>query len=167
MLEQLLESFWEWLNMSPTEYSCRFCDDSIEEYMFPDWARMLHEVRQCIEESRQDMIPLVLEAMAIDHEVEDVLDFLTERASDSYIVDITLCIATNIQPHARWQGAELICRRPTIEGEHVLKQLMGDTNPYVRKRARNAYILLEKKKPQGPVLCDDNKPANDVRPNSG
>ena len=44
----------------------------------------------------------------------------------------------HLQPHARWQCAELIRRRKPDNGKRVLKKMLTDSDEYVRKRAKTA-----------------------------
>lgn len=139
MINTLLNEFWAWINLTPQEYACGSSDNSIEEYMFPHWEELLNSAYQCIDQSDVAAITNVLTAMAIDNEEESILDYLTEKANDEYINSMICHLVTHEQPHARWQGAELIARRNPRGGIYILNQLLHDKNSYVKKRASNAY----------------------------
>lgn len=144
MIDNLLCEFWAWLGISRQEYLRRSVSVEFEEYMFPKWSFLINETFHAI--SREDMciIPSIMEVMALDNESENVLDYLSENATSSFLDNIYMRLPECSFHHARWQGAELIQRRPTTVGKEILYCLISDENSYVKKRAQNSYFAILK-----------------------
>lgn len=140
-LKKRLHEFWIWLDITPADYAQQF-DTVFEEYMFPDWNALLDEAYQSVSRSDTAAINDILETLAIDNEEENLLDYIVDYARDSFLTSLISALPGCIQPNARWQGAEIILRRPSSERILVLQLLMRDEHPYVRKRASNAFISL-------------------------
>ncbi|MBP5780095.1 MAG: hypothetical protein J6X34_02535 [Clostridia bacterium] len=112
--------------------------------MFPLWDAMIAETVDLINGSVEDEISIdgILTAMALDNETEDILNYIAENGSESFICRLIERGAVHLQPHARWQCAELIKRRKPSNGRKMLSILLSDRDEYVRKRAQNAVCEL-------------------------
>ena len=139
-LSNILNSFWDWIHLTPQAYA-EFSREAknLEEYSFPFWQRMISETINLINESpsNESDIDSILTVMSIDNETEDILDYIAQNGSDTFICRILKIGVVHLQPHARWQCAELIRRRNPINGDTLLSQLLSDPDAYVRKRAQN------------------------------
>lgn len=139
-LAPILECFWSWLGITPEDYAQR--DGDLEEYMFPQWERLISSAEAAIALEAIDYANELWTAIALDNEQETLLDVLSDRASDDYLDQLILVAPTHPQYHARWQATELIRRRPTPNGLSVLNLLCRDKHPYVAKRAQNTRKYL-------------------------
>ena len=130
--------------MSPEEYAL-ISDNSVEEYMYPNWTEMLKTVQEIVDRDIWDWkdIRFILVLMALDNETEDVLDYLSENGSDKLTRRIIEEGKSFFLSDTRWQCAELIGRRCKSGGEDLLKPFLTDRDPYVRKRASNVRDLLK------------------------
>lgn len=137
-MDFLLKLFWNWLGASAEEYAKNF-SKNYEEFMFPHWDKLITETKNVISTEEESQIYNILTMMAIDNEEETILEYISDNSSAAFVDLLIQVIPQHIQPHARWQGAELIRRRLTAHGPVILKQLSQDENDYVVKRAKNAY----------------------------
>lgn len=139
-LSDTIDDFWRWIKMSPQEYAQKSRQIDLEEYMFPDWDNLISKVKKTIQKSysNDEAVDMVLIVMALDNEDEEVLDFISDNGSDYFVKKMVERSVNHLQPHARWQCAELIRRRKPDNGKRVLKKMLTDSDEYVRKRAKTA-----------------------------
>lgn len=143
LLPSILNSFWNWIHLTPQAYaviSRKQEAQELEEYMFPFWQTMISETINLINESptSEMAIDSILTVMAIDNETEDILDYIAQNGSKPFICRLIETGVVHLQPHARWQCAELVRRCKPANGDTILSKLLSDPDDYVRKRARNA-----------------------------
>lgn len=113
--------------------------------MLPPREELLHLIRETealITGEDQAQISNILTVMSIDNEEEAVLDFISETGSADFVDLLIQAAPRHVQPHARWQCAELIRRRRPKHSMSILRELLQDSNEYVVKRAENAYAEL-------------------------
>lgn len=138
-LRKELELFWIWAGSSPEIYAKynQLKDKDETDYCF---GNLLHEVEKLLKKSDISDCEYdnLLTAMALDNEVEGILDLCSEIATDQQIVKIVQIGIKHIQANARWQVAELLSRRPIKNANKYLSILLKDDSPYVRKRAQNS-----------------------------
>ncbi len=144
-LSGILNEFWKWIGLTPQLYavvSRTQRAQELEEYMFPLWDVMISETIDLINESPADEISIdeILTVMAIDNETEKVLDYIAESGSEPFICRLIERGVVHLQPHARWQCAELIRMRNPLNKGKMLSILLSDHDEYVRRRAQNAVI---------------------------
>lgn len=139
-LSSILNSFWKWIHLTPQLYAIASRTKDLAEYMFPSWDKMISEAINLVKMSPTDesTIDSILTAMAIDNETEDILDFIVQNCSESFINKLIEVGVVHCQPHARWQCAELIRRRRPSNVDKLLPILLSDSDDYVAKRAKNA-----------------------------
>ncbi len=140
-LSPILDSFFHWLGLTPEEYARR--EDDMEEYMFPQWDALISAAEAVIAQESTEYADELWTAVALDNEQENLLDTLSDQASDGYLDRLILTAPAHPQFNARWQAAELIRRRPTPNGLAVLKLLCRGKHSYVAKRAQNSKKYLE------------------------
>lgn len=140
-LAPILDSFFHWLRLTPEEYARR--EDDLEEYMFPQWDALISAAEAVIAQESTEFADELWTAIALDNEQENLLDALSDHASDDYLDRLILSAPAHPQFNARWQATELIRRRPTPNGRSVLQLLCRDEHPYVAKRAQNSKEYLE------------------------
>lgn len=142
ILSPILDRFFHWLDIFPEDYARR--EDTLEEFMFPQWDVLISAAEAVIAQESSESANELWTAIALDNEQENLLDYLSDHASDDYLDRLILFAPAHPQHHARWQAAELIRRRPTPNGLSVLTLLCQDEHPYVAKRAQNTKNFLEK-----------------------
>ena len=140
-LAPILDSFFHWLRLTPEEYARR--EDDLEEYIFPQWDALISAAEAVIAQESTEFADELWTAIALDNEQENLLDALSDHASDDYLDRLILSAPAHPQFNARWQAAELIRRRPTPNGRSVLQLLCRDEHLYVAKRAHNSKEYLE------------------------
>ncbi len=79
----------------------------------------------------------LLTVMALDNEGENLLEYIEEHSSNEQLNMIVEVGVSHLQPAARWQIAELICRRKPENYLKYLSVLSEDSHSYVRQRAQN------------------------------
>ncbi|MBR1758895.1 MAG: hypothetical protein IJ744_09255 [Lachnospiraceae bacterium] len=86
--------------------------------MFPLWNEMMDATIELVKQEplEESVLHQILTVMAIDNETEDVLDYLTDHASDLFVSKLIEVGVKHEQPGARWQCAELIRRRKPCGG---------------------------------------------------
>ena len=143
----LLKQFWEWLPIPYEEYAINGISQSNEicEDSFPFFCELLSYAELIVKQGFVDdeHIYDLLTIMGIDNETESVLDFIENEASDYQIQHISSIGITHPLYNARWQLAELICRRKPTQYSFYLQMLSKDTHPYVKRRARNCIGKME------------------------
>ena len=143
----VLERFWMWAGIDPDEYAqfgMTRCNGK-EEFDFPEYDELLCYVRRLIDKKTRvhHEVEDIVIGLALDNETEDILDYLSKECGDDEILVIVKEAISSIQPHARWQIAELIGRRQPIGCRKYLYDLCNDSDPYVRQRAVNAMRQLD------------------------
>lgn len=143
-LSDIIGKFWKWINLSPQEYAQKSMQTDLEEYMFPDWDNLITKAERIIQKpySNNEVVDMILTVIALDNENEDVLDFISSNGSNDFVNTIIERCIIHLQPHARWQCAELIRRRKPKNGQRILIKLLSDSDEYVRKRAQIALYDL-------------------------
>ena len=145
----MLKQFLEWLPVSYEEYANNGisqlqgnCEDS-----FPFFTELISYAELIIKEDLVDdeHINDLLTIMGIDNETEYVLDFIESNSSDYQIQNITRIGIAHSLYNARWQLAELICRRKPLQYDFYLQALSKDAHPYVQRRAINCIEQINKK----------------------
>ena len=157
-MNELLNEFWQYLKMTPEEYSMCSMNQDLEEYFFPRWEEIKNIAYSLIDSEKMDSesLDMVLLIMALDNEEEYITDYLTEEGrnneyimeisgnsgncSDKYIEKLSERAIRFPQPHARWQVAEVLRRRRTKNTLSILEKLLSDENAYVRHRAKYSYL---------------------------
>ena len=140
-LKALLCRAWDWLGVSSDGYAqSGYSGD--EEYLFPEWDKLLRATEELVLQEAVDAVNDIWTAVALDNEEENLLDFISESASDAFVDQLIAVIPDHPQPNARWRAAELIRRRSSDAGIQVLQVLIHDVDSYVRKRAQGAYDSL-------------------------
>lgn len=138
-LKSELGLFWQWAESSPEIYAVlnRLEDRNETDYCTGGLFIAVKELLKRRNLSDDDYND-ILTAMAIDNEVEDILDLCSVFASEQQIEGLVKVGINHIQSNARWQIAELLSRRPIKDAEKYLNMLLCDKNAYVRKRAENS-----------------------------
>lgn len=148
-MNELLNEFWQYLKMTPEEYSMCSMNQDLEEYFFPKWEELKNIAYSLIDSEKMDSesLDMVLLIMALDNEEEYITDYLTDKdtgsnfnCSDKYIEMLSERAIRFPQPHARWQVAEVLRRRRTKKTLSILEKLLSDENAYVRHRAKYSYL---------------------------
>lgn len=137
-LKEVLSRIWSWLGISSDVYA-RSSSEDYDEYMFPDWDELINITEKLVLQEDAKASNEIWTAVALDHEEENLLDFISEHASDTFVDQLITNVPMHNQPNAKWQAAELIRRRRSCTGERILQLLLHDTDPYVRKRALASY----------------------------
>jgi len=142
LLPNVLNNFWNWIHLTPQAYAAISRQQEaqeLEEYMFPFWQTMMSETINLINDSptNEETIDSILTVMAIDNEAENILDYIAQNGKESFICRLIEIGVEHLQPHARWQCAELIQRCKPVNGDTMLSKLLSDPDDYVRKRAQN------------------------------
>lgn len=139
-LKTLLDEFWSWICLTPQEYAMESVNRDFEEYMFPNWMEIMRVSKQTVTLALldNDSLSSLLSAMAIDNEDENILDFVILKGTNQFIEKLIEIGVSHLQPHARWQCAEVIRRRLPENGRTILKKMQNDPVPYVAKRAQIA-----------------------------
>lgn len=139
-----MNDFWNWAKISSKEYSERSYGNKIEEFFYPRWDELIKYAKNIVDNQNtsDEMIDSLLTIMAIDNEREELLDFISNYANNSYIYQLIKRGATHVQPQARYQIVELIKRHPNKIGIQALKSLINDPFIFVSKRAINTLNEL-------------------------
>ncbi len=139
-LSNIIDSFLRWIHLTPELYAKQSREKDLEEYMFPYWDDLLNEAEKAISASSLDnkTIDQILTVMAFDNENEDLLDYIISNGTDVFISRLIEAGIHHCQPQARWQCAELIRQKKPHNYKEYLKELMQDSDNYVRQRANNA-----------------------------
>ena len=145
-MNQLLEEFWKWANITPEEYAQDVYGqrDRFEEDNFDHFIALVAYAKQIVNQnflSADDLDDLIT-IMAIDNESEMVLEYVKENSSNEQLEQIISMGMVHLQPQARWQIAELIFARKPIRYIEKLNSLTKDSHPYVRKRAKNCIDFV-------------------------
>jgi hypothetical protein len=147
-LRDELNCFWEWASMTPEEYSLMPNSDEWE-VDYPQWNQIYKlvsdELQKIISDPSMVDYCSILEAMAIDNEVENIM-LLVEK-DNTVAKKIIEKGYTFYQPQTRWQVAELIRRIGDTSSEFILeKMILSDNNKYVQRRALLALEAISKEK---------------------
>lgn len=142
-LDTELKAFWEWADSSPEIYAKynKLKDKNETDYCL---TKLYYEVDLLLHKPyiSDDEYDDLLTAMALDNEVEDILELCSETATDQQITKIVQIGIHHIQSNARWQVAELLSRRYIENANKYLSILLKDNSTYVRKRAQNSINNL-------------------------
>ena len=151
-LKMYLSSFWEWAGRSSGEY-VKDSETGIggtgagnfSEYLYPLFDHMILCAKGTahMKEISAEDVENFLTVLALDHEAENLLDWLKYHASVSFIQRIVECGVHHIQPNARWQIAELLRVRDVSCRYDYLHLLEIDEDSYVQKRAQNSLAYLQ------------------------
>ena len=145
-MKSLLEQFWKWIDLTPLQYAQTHLDQKsgVYEDQFPYMENLRSYAKEIVDKGilTNECLDDLLTIMAIDNESEDTLDYITKNGSDKQIEKIARIGTTHLQPHARWQTAELICRRNLNNCMDLLLILSNDEDQYVKKRAVNCINAL-------------------------
>ena len=139
-----INDFWVWAGMSPVEYSKNgFNHEQRFEDEYPNFDKMINYAKNLIGDTDITAKKLddILTIMAIDHESEEILDYVVQNYPSEKLVCLIELGIEHIQPNARWQIGELIYRRKPIDYMLYLERLQNDNDSYVRKRASNLVQL--------------------------
>ena len=138
-----LEQFWKWSNRTFDEYARIGMNQNKGEYedQFPLFDEMIAYARTVVDNVVTDDSDLddLLTIMALDNEAETVLDYVEGNSTADQFDKIIALGLKHVQPHARWQIAELLYRRKPKNYMELLYVLSQDEHPSVRQRAQN-YI---------------------------
>jgi hypothetical protein len=138
----LVDAFWHWTGIPKEDWwNVDINDLPIDAAHFEQLGEMCNACIKLVNCSLTDKdTEYFLMGMAINSEDEDILDFMKEYATDTFLYDVISTGVSYPQADARWQLAELL-RRDIRERECFLHILSNDPDEYVRKRAEN--ILRE------------------------
>ncbi len=151
-LESYLSSFWEWAGRSSDEYAQESetgvgstYEGDFSEYLYPKFDDMIlcAKCTARMKEMPAEDVENFLTVLALDHEAENLLDWLKDYAPVSFIQRIVECGVHHIQPNARWQIAELLRVRDVSCRYDYLHLLEIDEDSYVQKRAQNSLAYLQ------------------------
>ncbi len=155
-LNLLLENFWIWCGLSAEEYAAS-AGPLIPEFDYPNFEAMIQCVEKEILKENKEIktIDLILTVLALDNEAENILDFMVENLSEEYLQVIVTYGWNHMQPHTRWQIAELLFRRQLPNYKEVLYLMLKDENEYVRKRVANLVRdMTQDTASRGDTGCD-------------
>lgn len=136
-----LKDFWEWFQKTPEQYA--MCELQYiynhMEYDYPEYQALIDFATQVVDNNtkNEDDIYDLLTIMALDNESENILDYIEDNSTDEQIQIIIKLGMSHLQPHARWQIAELLYRRKPKDYLCNLIILSIDNNSYVSQRALN------------------------------
>jgi len=138
----ILNEFWKWAGITPQRYAAD--KPQLEEYMFPEWSRLIALAVEFIDsrDCSDAALDFVLTVMALDNETEDILDHVADNADDSYTEALIRKGVHHPMYGARWQTAELISRRSPADSRVLLSMLLSDSDEYVVRRANCAIDVL-------------------------
>ena len=142
-----LKEFWEWLPVSYDEYATSgVLQSSIGcEENFDHFNQLLIYAESIIRSDKVDAESIndLLSILALDNEMESILELIVERSSKKQLQSIIFHGIKHPLYHARWQLAEIIYRRkPKCYKEH-LYALSQDSHPYVKKRSMNCLNYVD------------------------
>lgn len=146
-LNNLLQDFWIWSDISEKEYSCLpNASETVEPFFFPEFEAMQEKCHSLINTNmNEQQINDFLTCLALDEEEEVILDWCKDIADSWFLVQLSKAGCSHLQPDARWQIAELLRCRDIPQRYDILQHLCKDTNAYVRKRAQNTMAYLSGK----------------------
>lgn len=137
LLETELAKFWEWAGMTPDTYKeNRGLGEWEAEYT--EWKTLYKAATEAVEqlntEFNHDLAQLLVYALAIDNESEQVLKIIEEKL-ESKLRFVKKAVNSN-QPQAKWQVAELLGNVDVENREQLLVNLINRTDDnYVKRRA--------------------------------
>lgn len=146
-MSSLLEQFWEWLPISYEKYaidgilqSSDYCEEN-----FPFFSDLLAYAELIVKNDFIDneRIDDLLTVMALDNEVECVLELIESDSSEKQLQYIISAGIKHPLFETRWQLAELICRKKPDGYVSLLQILSNDFHPYVKKRAINCLERIK------------------------
>lgn len=146
-LRIIIQDFWNWCGIDKQEYSTKneiAC--KIEPFYYPRFEELKYHCRQLInKELLPEQMDDFLTCIALDSEVEDILQWCKELANDAFLDVLVSAGCHHLLSEARWQIAELLRCRSIQNRSDYLDVLCTDPDAYVRKRALNAksYILAQ------------------------
>lgn len=142
----LLQSFWNWLDINEDEYAHNGMLNSIhfDECSFPDFAELLAYAESIVDSNSlvHSEIHDLITIMAFDNESESILEYIEDNSTAIQTDKIIELGIANKHYHARWQIAELIYRKKGDSYINLLELLSTDSHPYVCKRAKNCIELI-------------------------
>ncbi len=139
-MNTLLNEFWTWAKCTPAEYADRGGE---WEFDFPKFHDLIEYAFSLIgKEISDEEYDDLLMILALDNEVENVLDFLAYNCKGEQLKQIIARGMIYPQPNTRWQIAELLYRTRPEGYIEILQKLTNDPHPYVRKRAGNILNYL-------------------------
>ena len=152
ILEKLhaeLEAFYSWAgSINPGgEYDpVQVHIDDV--YLYPRWDDILHLTYEAVKilsnkYACSELIEIVLQVMALDHEDEDVLDRCEEELHAEAALNLTKYGVEHPCFETRWQIAEFIRRKNDPLLKDYLVFLLKDTHTYVQRRALLAMVEID------------------------
>ncbi len=99
-LREVLSRIWSWLGMSSDVYAPISYED-YDEYMFPDWDELINITEKLVLQEDAEASNDIWTAVALDHEEENLLDFISEHASDTFVDQLITNVPMHNQPNAR------------------------------------------------------------------
>lgn len=146
-MKNILEQFWSWCKLSPHEYADVGMNQNKGEFEddFPLFDEIISSSKEIIDSNILDLSTLnnLLSMMALDNESETILNYIEEHSSNEQLNKIIELGIYHLQPHARWQIAELLYRRKPSDFILCLNVLSNDNHEYVKRRAKNCLEFLE------------------------
>ncbi|WP_432664461.1 HEAT repeat domain-containing protein [Wukongibacter baidiensis] len=139
-LKKELDLYWKWSRIDEEKYSNNEWIIEFEEWEYPNWNRLMELASKAISniengEASKNLVVDVLTVMALDNEVENLLDECELILSDKALECVAQCALEHCQWQARWQVAELLGRKNDIFWEKFLLKFINDPNKYVERRA--------------------------------
>ncbi len=140
-MNDLLTEFWIWAKCTPREYVDRGGEWEFDFPRFQELTEYAYSLigKEIFKEEYDDLFMI----LALDNEVENVLDFLAANCKGEQLIQIVSRGAEFPQPNTRWQIAELAYRTRPEGYLEILRKLAKDRHPYVRKRAKNILNYLK------------------------
>lgn len=134
-----MDRFWTWSGMTPEEYA-RDRGYGEWEVDYPYWTELSTCFQKAIKavnegNSSEILVNLMLDAIAIDNEVESLLHDCEMELENNELELLIRCSITYIQPEARWQIASMIARRQNKDWEKYLYVFINDSHKYTQRRA--------------------------------
>lgn len=146
-MNSLLMQFWKWFPISYEEYAVNGAPQfrGITEDDFPLFSDLLSYAELIVKNEYIDNehIDDLLTIMALDNEAEYVLELIESDSTEKQLQYIILYGIKHPLFEARWQLAELICRRKPDNYESLLQKLAEDSKPSVKKRATNCLERIK------------------------
>lgn len=131
-----LDKFKEWLGNDLSYYLVNTAKPNGETYKY--YERLINFTENIIEylEVDSSFINDIMYILAIDNEVENIMNYIIENCNDKQI-ELIISIGYNYYlSDTRWQIAEIIKSRYLPKYEKYLDALRNDDNSYVRQRAK-------------------------------
>ena len=137
-LKSLVEDFWKWTGLAEDQwYVTDISVLTMDPLYYPNFDKLR---RLCISKINTPMdhieTNLFLLCMGLDNEEELILDKCKSIGNAIFLEQIVSFGVSYPQGEPRWQIAELLSVL-LPRGKRYLQSLLEDSNPYVRKRARN------------------------------